>query len=71
MLVVDGKDAVKAQAFLTLTGTLGSILLLFWAESCLTPQVRPLHFLAGAIVSCAGSVIACLAIATTPLALKG
>lgn len=71
MLVVDGKDAVKAQAFLTLTGTLGSIFASLLGGVMFDTIGTSMTLLAGAIVSGVGSVIACLAIVSTPRALKG
>ncbi len=70
MLVVNGKDAVKAQAFLTLTGTLGSIFASFLGGIMFDNIGTPCTLLVGAAVSGIGSVIAFLAVVPTVRAKK-
>ncbi|MEA4946232.1 MAG: MFS transporter [Oscillospiraceae bacterium] len=71
MLVVDGKDAVKAQAFLTLTGTLGSIFASLLGGVMFDTIGPSMTLLVGAGFSAVGSVIAVAAIVPTLTAKKG
>jgi PPP family 3-phenylpropionic acid transporter len=70
MLVVDSRDAVKAQAFLTLTGTLGSIFASLAGGVMFDTLGTSATLLVWAVISGVGSIIAFAAVMSTSGAQK-
>ncbi len=65
MLVVDQKDAVKAQTFITLTGTIGSIFSSLLGGVMFDGAGVPVTLLIGAGVSAIGTLLVLLAVVPT------